>query len=634
MIHSAVHGRRADSTFPFPFTERLRKLSKLAEVRTEPEQVSATVVNGTKNGDHAMPSGLSQSPNVMTCGQVDSPVVNACNCLPTSFSSTSTVQQLSVSSVSPPVGNVRSSPMATVAMPRRLNAVSPISSKKIAFQEKSLGAIRTERFQQTDCSRHQLRSPTLNTNLSQAVTQRVTHITEQDVTQSPCVESINSKVMASNTVSKFDHQTVVSNRTGIKPSNHTNIFGVSSPRKDVQASAIATPPEHFRLYPILLNNQNRMDTFIPVTPLTIRHAVPPAGFFDRSKSNILSTNSAPTANVMYRYPPVISNYTAFRPVRRLPSNNQLFQAPGNIAAQWDKKIGALRDLSCRERMQPSPELKVSERQFRPVSPNLKTNIISVVSSAVSSKSNFQPYLKREASSSDMIHVRLTHGSQGGGVETDRRGSVEQEVDVSGLSYSLECALNDSCESPLATVLQSRCNSPIPFGTSPKSCSKNSSRNSTTDNKSIETESNDTEDSRDISISESSGKELVEIASENCDTTDSVAVPVQKRKRSNMNIISKRLEARLPSPVKERVDVDLFRDPRELTREERALQRAMLMFCEMEMKEKVKAENQTKRTRRKLRRRSKVITHVKQIKQINNESKHLAFRISVVFYDDQ
>ncbi|KAJ7373437.1 hypothetical protein OS493_013032 [Desmophyllum pertusum] len=65
------------------------------------------------------------------------------------------------------------------------------------------------------------------------------------------------------------------------------------------------------------------------------------------------------------------------------------------------------------------------------------------------------------------------------------------------------------------------------------------------------------------------------------------------KRQNSAMI-RRLEPRLPSPVRERAAGDLYRDPSQLTREERALQRAMMQFSEMEMKEK------TKETKRKTR----------------------------------
>lgn len=69
---------------------------------------------------------------------------------------------------------------------------------------------------------------------------------------------------------------------------------------------------------------------------------------------------------------------------------------------------------------------------------------------------------------------------------------------------------------------------------------------------------------------------------------------------------RRLEPRLPSPVRERGAAgDLYRDPSELTREERALQRAMMQFSEMEMKEKAKEIKKKDSLKRRLRKRPKV-----------------------------
>ena len=61
---------------------------------------------------------------------------------------------------------------------------------------------------------------------------------------------------------------------------------------------------------------------------------------------------------------------------------------------------------------------------------------------------------------------------------------------------------------------------------------------------------------------------------------------QKKRKTSLNVIHKRLEPKLPSPERETSSGDLFRDPSKLTREERALQRAMMQFSEMEMKAKV------------------------------------------------
>ena len=69
---------------------------------------------------------------------------------------------------------------------------------------------------------------------------------------------------------------------------------------------------------------------------------------------------------------------------------------------------------------------------------------------------------------------------------------------------------------------------------------------------------------------------------------------------------RRLEPRLPSPVRETSVGDLYRDPSQLTREERALQRAMMQFSEMEMKEKRKEMRKKDSFKRRLRKRHKVL----------------------------
>ncbi|XP_032229741.2 uncharacterized protein LOC5505435 isoform X3 [Nematostella vectensis] len=65
----------------------------------------------------------------------------------------------------------------------------------------------------------------------------------------------------------------------------------------------------------------------------------------------------------------------------------------------------------------------------------------------------------------------------------------------------------------------------------------------------------------------------------------------KKRKNSLNVIKKRLEPKLPSPVRDLCtsDGDLYRDPSELTREERALQRAMLRFSEMERREREKRQ---------------------------------------------
>lgn len=78
-----------------------------------------------------------------------------------------------------------------------------------------------------------------------------------------------------------------------------------------------------------------------------------------------------------------------------------------------------------------------------------------------------------------------------------------------------------------------------------------------------------------------------------------------KKKQNKAMI-RRLEPRLPSPVRETSVGDLYRDPSQLTREERALQRAMMQFSEMEMKEKCKEMRKKDSFKRRLRKRHKVL----------------------------
>ena len=651
VIHSP-HRPSERASSPFPFTERLKKLSKIAEDRVEPEKgPSATLIGSTAKGDQTS-SRVSynysgKTTDIMSVkisnGRIETAVVSACTGLPVPHFTTSLVPQIPVTfngtSITPLTDITQTVPMATNDLPRTVNTVAMVASEGSAplviqrggSTTKPFGSVRTELFQQTDDlgRLYSAAASTVGTSATQDVTQNVTQSSHLKTNRESY--SCESEVAVSNTAAGFYRPTVVvSNVDKIKskPLDQTNVFSFNVPGKDINKrtqTVIAKAQENLTLYPVPVNSQNCGVNFIPVNPLNIRTAVPARGFYTYGNcaASLMPARSAPVGHATYRYRPTISNFTAFRPVRRTPCHNQSFPTPDHVVAPWDKK--SARDLSCRETLQPSPELKVSERQFRPVSPNVKVNRTALMGSGVDSTKTLPSHVKRESGSSDMIHLRLTHGPERHGGEIDRRGSVEQEVDVSS-SYSFECALNDSCESPLATVLQLRCDSPVLFGASSKSRSSNSSSSSTTDNKSMDFATADfvsAEDSTNKSdrktVSDYSEKELEEITSGKCDSADtvdtvdsvnsvdSVTSPVLKKKRSSVNIISKRLEARLPSPVKERVDVDLFRDPRELTREERALQRAMLMFCEMEMKEKVQSEAaaQKKRSRRRLRRRSKV-----------------------------
>lgn len=111
----------------------------------------------------------------------------------------------------------------------------------------------------------------------------------------------------------------------------------------------------------------------------------------------------------------------------------------------------------------------------------------------------------------------------------------------------------------------------------------------------------------------------EITMETEDTwEDSLALgseqPSKKNGKSNVTAMVRRLEPRLPSPSRLDSAGDLYRDPSELTREERALQRAMMRFSEMEMKEKgLAVDGVVKRAkRRKLRNHMKVRSTCTQV----------------------
>lgn len=159
----------------------------------------------------------------------------------------------------------------------------------------------------------------------------------------------------------------------------------------------------------------------------------------------------------------------------------------------------------------------------------------------------------------------------------------------------------------------RCESPITVLSSSNSKTSNDSRERNS------TESSDSHvnssvlcngESKNNDTSGASLEQCTEdfLLSETPETTYSIVsgeeTEVSKRKLNSAMV--RRLEPRLPSPVRERSAGDLYRDPSELTREERALQRAMMQFSEMEMKEKAKQVKKKDSFKRRLRKRAKVM----------------------------
>ena len=260
-----------------------------------------------------------------------------------------------------------------------------------------------------------------------------------------------------------------------------------------------------------------------------------------------------------------------------------------------------RNLICGERLVPSPDLQ--ERIFRPVSP-AKSGLYTSTSPRASHER-----IKFQAPSgfhSSPLRTRQTVFTRK--TDINGRGSVEEEL----ADQSYECALRESANSPdIERYL--RCESPITVL---------SSSNSKTSNDSRERNSAESSDSHvnssvlcngESKNSDTSGASLEQCTedfslSETPETTYSIVsgeeTEVSKRKLNSAMV--RRLEPRLPSPVRERSAGDLYRDPSELTREERALQRAMMQFSEMEMKEKAKEVKKKGSFKRRLRKRAKVM----------------------------
>ena len=91
----------------------------------------------------------------------------------------------------------------------------------------------------------------------------------------------------------------------------------------------------------------------------------------------------------------------------------------------------------------------------------------------------------------------------------------------------------------------------------------------------------------------------------CSSCD-LGIETKSNGNSSTTAMVRRLKPKLPSPSRDASVGDLYGDPSQLTREERALQRAMMRFDEMEMREKRPTANKgVKRDVRKLRNQYKV-----------------------------
>ena len=287
-----------------------------------------------------------------------------------------------------------------------------------------------------------------------------------------------------------------------------------------------------------------------------------------------------------------------------------------------------RDLICSERLISSPE--VPERMFRPVSPAK-----SVFNERTSPRFTYTqvPYQAPSDFSTSPLRARRAILSQKN--DLDRRGSVEEEL----ADQSYECALRESANSPdIERYL--RCESPVTVQSSPNTRANYYAYGNSTSTESVcsppvvsngDSQNvvfpgkpntpdtpvspgvvcNDDSENAEISativeecqddIPRAKTPEMIDFENDFHDTEDTDDV---SKKKQNSAMI-RRLEARLPSPVRERSGGDLYRDPSELTREERALQRAMMQFSEMEMKEKTKGIKKKDSFKRRLRKRPKV-----------------------------
>lgn len=167
-----------------------------------------------------------------------------------------------------------------------------------------------------------------------------------------------------------------------------------------------------------------------------------------------------------------------------------------------------------------------------------------------------------------------------------------EADKDEFSYA--CALHESANSPdIERMLGAespggRTSISSPSAESPNDKIEDKSANSVSpDSDVVREKSNHSDFSPNVPSEGHKKSRSTKSSDDSSQSSDCNATSDSKKKRKlSLNVIHKRLEPKLPSPVREVTSGDLFQDPSKLTREERALQRAMMMFSEMEMKEKV------------------------------------------------
>jgi len=267
--------------------------------------------------------------------------------------------------------------------------------------------------------------------------------------------------------------------------------------------------------------------------------------------------------------------------------------PQPISLEGNKlTIDKMPNLVCAERLVASPDLQ--DRMFRPVSP--ASSSFSVSSSQCSPRERFHFVAPSEFHSQCRARRSICTSP-----DVDRRGSVEEEL----ADQSYECALREAANSPdLERYL--RCESPVTVMTSPNSRVDCSSRGDTL-SESLNGPVNSNRETENIDIPSTSMETCEVFVSPKTPealTSDENEKDDDASKRKSNSAMVRRLEPKLPSPVRERAPGDLYRDPSELTREERALQRAMMQFSEMEMKEKAKQIQKEELVKRRLRKRDK------------------------------
>lgn len=245
------------------------------------------------------------------------------------------------------------------------------------------------------------------------------------------------------------------------------------------------------------------------------------------------------------------------------SKSNSYKAPMNVVQH---------SLTCNERFPNSSEhFSISDRVFRPVSPSWNHALHS--NALDSSPNNSSTRSRGTVTDVDKDEYSYACALYESANSPDIERMLGSESPVERLSISSPPPLIESQNNKTEAKINSIADSDVvrelsSISDSTPTITRHSSVNSEHENHSCDNETND----------ESSN-------SQSSDNNNSSEEP-KKKKKVNLNVIHKRLEPKLPSPVREITSGDLYQDPSKLTREERALQRAMMMFSEMEMKEKV------------------------------------------------